>query len=332
MSIYTANNPTNEQFADIIIRLSDLENGPFGYAKIHITECWLNKVCGLCGKYDHNKNNDFMLPIKPLSLSEEYISTEGVELACEMNDDSWQRTNQFGDSWLDDTITTTSDSVSFDLYLLFPPFCFVCTKNTKIITTKKCSPEIFVAGDCLTSNTTQTLCIKAYEQDCESCMDGDDNVFMPIFDACLYDACAACNIDKMTKECVQPLTVYCGQKCNPPSQANQPTHLPTSNPITLKPTQKPSTNPTLQPTLKPTHKPTKYPTTKPTNHPTKKPSPAPTKRPTEGPTFSPTRLPTWSPTFSPTKLPTWSPSPKPTKRPTERPSLVIYIFMFCLIE
>ena len=103
MSIYTAHNPTNEQFADIIIRLSDLENNPF-----------------------HNT-------------------------------------------------------------------------------------------DCLTSNTTQTLCIKAYKQDCKSCMDGDDNVFMAIFDACLYDACAACNIDKMTKECMQPLTVYCEQKCKPPS-------------------------------------------------------------------------------------------------------------------
>ena len=83
-----------------------------------------NKLCGLCGKYDHNKNNDFMLPLKPLSLSEEYISTEGVELASEMNDDSWQRTNQFGDSWFHDAITTTSESVSFNFYLLSFSFLF----------------------------------------------------------------------------------------------------------------------------------------------------------------------------------------------------------------
>ena len=109
MSIYTAKHPIHEQFADIIIRITDL-SGPYGYAKIHITECWLNKICGLCGKYDHIKNNDFMLPLKP-TLSEQYISTENVEIACDINQDSWDRTNQFGDSWLDDTIPAISDTV-----------------------------------------------------------------------------------------------------------------------------------------------------------------------------------------------------------------------------
>ena len=50
----------------------------------------------------------------------------------------------------------------------------------QIITTKQCSQEIFVAEDCLTSNTTHTLCIKVYEQDCGSCINGDDNTFMPM--------------------------------------------------------------------------------------------------------------------------------------------------------
>lgn len=63
-----------------------------------------------------------------------------------------------------------------------------------------------MAADCLTSDVTQDLCITAYEQDCMAVCWGDDSVFISIFDACLFDACAACNIDSMTKECIQPLT------------------------------------------------------------------------------------------------------------------------------
>ena len=60
MSVYTGQRVVNEQFADLIVRITDLQ-GPFGYATIHITECWMGTVCGLCGEYDHNEDNDFMI-------------------------------------------------------------------------------------------------------------------------------------------------------------------------------------------------------------------------------------------------------------------------------
>merc|ERR1712154_179501 len=106
-SIYTGKTLIDEQFADVIIRITDL-NGPFGYATIHITECWLGKVCGLCGKYDHNEINDLMLPFGPNQV-EEYLSIENVQRPCDMDDDAWVRTNEFGNSWLDDTVQAIAD-------------------------------------------------------------------------------------------------------------------------------------------------------------------------------------------------------------------------------
>ncbi len=57
------------------------------------------------------------------------------------------------------------------------------------------------------SNATQTLCTVAYEQDCDAMCAGNPDVFVEVWDSCLYDACAACSIDHMTKDCLQPLTI-----------------------------------------------------------------------------------------------------------------------------
>ena len=70
----------------------------------------------------------------------------------------------------------------------------------------QCKHEIFVGGDCLKCNTTQFLCITAYEQDFHAMCEGDDGEFKLVFDAYLFDACAAFNVDSMTRECIQPLS------------------------------------------------------------------------------------------------------------------------------
>ena len=31
-----------------------IDDGPFGYGMIYITDCWLGSVCGLCGMFDHD--------------------------------------------------------------------------------------------------------------------------------------------------------------------------------------------------------------------------------------------------------------------------------------
>jgi hypothetical protein len=99
-----------------------------------------------------------------------------------------------------------------------------------------------------------------------------------------------------------------------------PSHIPTSVPITLKPTPLPTLLPT---TTKPSASPTLEPTTaKPSTNPTKMPSTAkPTLLPTSVPTNSPTFVPTLQQTtVKPTPLPTLvattgNPTPVPTPSP-----------------
>ena len=131
MSVYTGRRVTTEQFADVIVRITDVNGpyaniqGPFGYATIHITECWMGSVCGLCGEYDHNLENDFMIQMysnqnryddsgevrNTPKVVAEYLSIENVQRPCDMDEDAWNRTNQFGNSWLDDTVKAKSDQV-----------------------------------------------------------------------------------------------------------------------------------------------------------------------------------------------------------------------------
>lgn len=49
-----------------------------------------------------------------------------------------------------------------------------------------------MVADCLTSDVTQDLCITAYEWDSVAVCWRDDSAFIPIFEACLFNACAAC--------------------------------------------------------------------------------------------------------------------------------------------
>ncbi len=114
MSVYTAKTLINEALADIVIRIT-AGDGAFGSATIHITECWLGKVCGLCGKYDHNRNNDLRLPLNTDDISamgvEEILSIDNVQRPYEMDDDAWERTNRFGDSWLDISVPVITEQV-----------------------------------------------------------------------------------------------------------------------------------------------------------------------------------------------------------------------------
>jgi hypothetical protein len=80
---------------------------------------------------------------------------------------------------------------------------------------------------------------------------------------------------------LQPLKAY-------PTGGLAPTPMPTAQPITAKPTSRPS----AAPTAKPTSQPTAAPTAKPTSQPTAKPTSAPTSQPTAQPTSKPTGQPT----------------------------------------
>ena len=102
---------------DVVITITSMTDEE-GWACIDIKQCWLDQVCGLCGKYDGDKTNDFTL-FDGVTLS---ISDIEVEDMLEMTEQSWLVTNTFGNSWFDEDIPYPDNSTvmlfhHFDLYL-----------------------------------------------------------------------------------------------------------------------------------------------------------------------------------------------------------------------
>eukprot|EP01083_Nonionella_stella_P156978 508968_1 len=170
-------------------------------------------------------------------LPEHRCSSSGACIpssATECKDNSDCKQDGFGYC---DTRTYSGVAVSF---CVAPPI----TIETTLPPTQAPS-GIVIKGECLASNKTQALCTAAYAQvahDCEA-LCNDKDLFIEIWDICLFDACASCDLDSMADECVPSLYPYCDSLCKD--------RIVTTN--------EPSKYPSVDPTVDRTKYPSKYP-------------------------------------------------------------------------
>ena len=138
---------------------------------IYISKAWQGQTCGLCGYFDTGgKNNDLAIWN---GQKLEFVNPSGLSRWGRINRDGWDRTNRFGENWLDREYVGTH------------------TKRAQ------CKPPPLPHNP-KCGKAAEKQCKKLYDRHC--CARVDEVDFM---DECAFDACALCEQDeKKVSKCV----------------------------------------------------------------------------------------------------------------------------------